>query len=897
MKNITLKGMKTMPSEHEARDGELSLAINLMNHCGELHPRTLTEREMNLIVDSDGHAYQLMLRYHNMGIYERCDEDTGYHYYWCEEGDEEDCEEDEVEEETAGHVLLPLWHDDAGRRANALTEAGDLIVFAFDNQLVYFLYDELERQWHHLSHHELRYTIEVDQSQQRQVTVSVPLDSTLEGWLRHADQAVTGRTSLLKHLFAEWSDNNLATGATFALAMVEQALDRELSRGGSHLHKHVTFGITALRLFDGSHTLLSIPFALLPADGEPTLTIDSNGEQQFLRATTCLHSHPITVRFANTADAMMTRRLVQGIDLYLSHPMTLLNLCGATEIETDESGMATRLGYSWAHVNDLFSRLASATYHHVLHIAITDFGHAMVIPRSNDGEAIDISDLRRHHIGARVLCPIDDRLCAGGITQQEDSTFSIPVSYRYANLDGTARTTETGHLMECLCGERPDIDEQEEGLSADVVSVVHLRDGSTASTRTFINHVRYPLSGTFSYPDRRAYAMDLHLRFVDSIGTHHYRHSVSLRPLGRSGLSIGLWSGNSGGHPGSRHGVHSLLLQQAHSVAYDSENQRWLPVANLWTSESAEEWSAAAAEALLPAPLSTFSNRLHTSLPHNPLVFPEEGSLIVGDGIVTALIPRVKRYGGIQFGQYPLYAFCSDGVWALQRGDGPSWRGKYQVSRQRCAAGQPVEIDDQVLYLSEQGMVCLDGGKLTIMSDALSGEWFDAHALPYFDMMMDTLFGERFTHLPNGRFHVSSDSRLSYDRQLRQVSIVDPLLYLFATCDLDSGTWGMVEYGIDETETIPVLALTREISSPTHEAEHWRSVKVCGQFRRCSPMSAPLLCLMLWGSNDQYHWHLLGSSHCPVLRLPTGSPWRWHRLAVAGWMARDERISHVMIDN
>ena len=43
MKNITLKGMNTMPSEHEARDGELSLAINLVAHAGELHPQQVDE--------------------------------------------------------------------------------------------------------------------------------------------------------------------------------------------------------------------------------------------------------------------------------------------------------------------------------------------------------------------------------------------------------------------------------------------------------------------------------------------------------------------------------------------------------------------------------------------------------------------------------------------------------------------------------------------------------------------------------------------------------------------------------------------------------------------------------------------------------------------------------------
>ena len=94
------------------------------------------------------------------------------------------------------------------------------------------------------------------------------------------------------------------------------------------------------------------------------------------------------------------------------------------------------------------------------------------------------------------------------------------------------------------------------------------------------------------------------------------------------------------------------------------------------------------------------------------------------------------------------------------------------------------------------------------------------------------------------------------------MTVVDPSQTLHATVDLDSGCWGLTEMGIDPVGgTIPVVALTREISTPEHSLQRWRRVEVCGLFRQ---------------------------------RHDTNG---WYRVAIAGWMAHDERISHLKIED
>ena len=162
MKNITLKGMKTMPSEHEACDGELSLAINLVNHAGEWYPRQISEHDTEMSVDTDGHAYRRIIRHQGIDIFERYDDDNGYSYHWSADSD----------------TLHPFWYDD-GQKVNAVSSMGELLVFASDGGMVYHFFDKSDATWHHLRQETLRYTIEVDQRMQRRVTLRTPVDSRM----------------------------------------------------------------------------------------------------------------------------------------------------------------------------------------------------------------------------------------------------------------------------------------------------------------------------------------------------------------------------------------------------------------------------------------------------------------------------------------------------------------------------------------------------------------------------------------------------------------------------------------------------------------------------------------------------------------------------------------------
>lgn len=60
------------------------------------------------------------------------------------------------------------------------------------------------------------------------------------------------------------------------------------------------------------------------------------------------------------------------------------------------------------------------------------------------------------------------------------------------------------------------------------------------------------------------------------------------------------------------------------------------------------------------------ANKVYTSEVNNPFVFPVTGINTIGVGNVFSVATAAKALSQGQFGQFPLYAFTSEGVWALE---------------------------------------------------------------------------------------------------------------------------------------------------------------------------------------------------------------------------------------
>lgn len=113
-------------------------------------------------------------------------------------------------------------------------------------------------------------------------------------------------------------------------------------------------------------------------------------------------------------------------------------------------------------------------------------------------------------------------------------------------------------------------------------------------------------------------------------------------------------------------------------------------------------------------------NKIKTSEVNNPFVMKQTTSL---NDEVVALATATKALSEGQFGQFPLYAFCNDGIWALEPSSDGTYASKQPVSRDVCSNTKAItQTDNAVVFPTLQGLKVLQGGTTTNISNVMDGK-------------------------------------------------------------------------------------------------------------------------------------------------------------------------------
>lgn len=116
-----------------------------------------------------------------------------------------------------------------------------------------------------------------------------------------------------------------------------------------------------------------------------------------------------------------------------------------------------------------------------------------------------------------------------------------------------------------------------------------------------------------------------------------------------------------------------------------------------------------------------------TSEVNNPWVFTAKGNNTIGSGEVIGLASQTTALSQGQFGQYPLIAFCTDGIWALQTNSEGLYSAVHPMSREICNnANSITETDGYVFFTSEKGLMVVNGSQVSCVSDMMSGKVADS---------------------------------------------------------------------------------------------------------------------------------------------------------------------------
>lgn len=241
-------------------------------------------------------------------------------------------------------------------------------------------------------------------------------------------------------------------------------------------------------------------------------------------------------------------------------------------------------------------------------------------------------------------------------------------------------------------------------------------------------------------------------------------------------------------------------------------------------------------------------NVLRVSAVDNPFFFPTAQTYKF-EGEIVGMASNAEAVSTGQFGQYPLFVFTTDGIWAM--GVDTSGRGAYvsqaPFAREICNGGV-CPVSGGVVFTTDAGVMAISGGQVVKLSTALDGER---------PLMSDCSIYEhifRRAGIPPVkpvRFRdYLKNARLGYDFLYKEVFLFNPDYAYSYVYSLESQSWYVrdvkLEYAVlggkdlivygdywrytfaEGVNSGPVVAITRPVKAGTNDYKRlWQAALRC----------------------------------------------------------------------
>lgn len=119
-------------------------------------------------------------------------------------------------------------------------------------------------------------------------------------------------------------------------------------------------------------------------------------------------------------------------------------------------------------------------------------------------------------------------------------------------------------------------------------------------------------------------------------------------------------------------------------------------------------------------------NKIYTSALDNPFFFPLLGINSIGTGTILGIVAAVKPLSQGQLGEHPLYAFATDGVWALTLSEEGAYAAVQPATMDVCINSDSItQTEDSVLFATDRGIMIITGNHAVCITDVLDGKGAD----------------------------------------------------------------------------------------------------------------------------------------------------------------------------
>lgn len=917
--NITFKGLTHSPSDYACQDGELGACLNLIPEDGELHIISPSKVEEDFAIPDDAKIMFVHKVTHN--------EEPHTHYiiqrndsiYWIEKG-------------ASSYNPTQIYSG----KVNSITAIGNVLCFIEDSATKYAYWKNDKYITFCLS--DINYSIEISDTMGQ------------IGGMSKDNGSIFGISTILTDEDWETSFKNYDTvhteltpdptlkGSSIIFNSIDALINKRMSELGEEWFKYLSFGVVALRLYDGTYTNISNPFVLAPnAISNKFLYLKS---KKSIASRGYLHKHSIRISLELTEGL---EDIITGATVFLTAPESFIdtdkpplridnkyNPFYSSEMTSDTCSAA----FYFKGEKDIYSLVDSMHYYKSIDIDIDELGKDITLKTiSQTSETIPLSDMERTSWGGKCSITYNNRLHIANVKKSIVNAFA---SLPFNEIAMTDSNKFDMNASGCYLNSYLKVGNLEKAILCDAVFELYIGDVASIKKIYYRGKLQYPIPPILSFPDTKASRLTIYI-YVENI-SKYYKIDVGLHNSSTFGMSyyvnlgdreIGskalFGTGNSTSPKVyANYGFDNLGLPQfLQYEKFKLSEATWEQdsTSNMVTIITEDEYNSA----LEKVNKTTQYTEMYPSLTkvseaENPLVFPAKNSVQVGSAIIQAIAANTRPISEGQFGDAPLYVFTDEGLWVLMLGEDGTYYSRQPVNRYICSDPSGIlQIDDAVVFPTEQGIMLQRGRETECITDVLNakGSPFSYTNLPSAKSILETgsikVSSIDYAHFRN--FLVSA--KMIFDYYDSRIILFNPNYDYAYVYSLRSKEWGAMEnnikdkvdfypnaYAVDRNNRIvnlynpeptaseKYMLCTRPITFGSNSFKTIFDIYANGFF---PPTQIGKCGIAIYGSNNLNRWYLIATGELPRLQL-LGSPYKYFRVALIGSLSAGETLSGFLAD-
>lgn len=525
----------------------------------------------------------------------------------------------------------------------------------------------------------------------------------------------------------------------------------------------------ALRLFDGSYILPASPLFIYPTRPlvHPyfaTLAYDGkNFKPEESSATASLFN--ITASF-DTKQLADWSDIILSIDLFISGELGIIteNYQKIEDAIIDIQNPVSPQRYKKHIIRPLAFELRTISqnidninnFYLIRSISIKTDTPTATFPQKADGSVqnlvhqptLPIDDFTHHNITAGYTYIYNQRLHMANIKTNFTKGFDLRAFIPCNNPNGLEHDAQTKEITPFP---------QQSYTKAHIQ--IYINNNQTTQTTslltTAINVKFFYINPFISYPDSRAYRAEITITDINNIILGH--KTLELKP-----------------HP-----YLNIAYYIDPSLSETKINIEGVSVPPLHFTDYSDPFIQTIEE-----------NKIKVSALQNPFIFPVENTYIAGNGKTIALASNSIPVSQGQFGQYPLYAFTTDGIYILAVGTGNIvYANIAPVSEEIAIAGTVHPVTGGVFFLTNRGAFIIAGSQTTPISAPINTNTL-LQNIQHYDQILNTLLpGKNIRIQPFLNFITANHLTIHFNYIQNEIIIAsasDNFAYVY---NLNSRSW------------------------------------------------------------------------------------------------------------